>query len=104
MWEQFVNMVDGFKLITLVVLIGVDFLMGVILALKSGTFDIKKIADFLNTSVLGMVGGYYLVGLAAVVHPDVMQPIVIASWVAIDAALIGMIVDKAQKLKLPVTQ
>ena len=98
---KYIALVNGFKVITLLVLIIVDFVLGVIVSLKAGTFSFKKLASFLNTSVLGMVGGYFLVGVMATVEPS-FTAVVTASWVAIDAALLAMIVNKLKALGIPV--
>ncbi len=103
MIEKFIGLVNGFKLISLLILISVDFILGVIVALKSGTFRLNKLASFLNTSVLGMVGGYFLVGIMAVVEPS-FAITVTASWVAIDAALVAMIINKLKALGLPMPE
>ena len=101
MIDKFLGLVNGVKIITLFVLILVDFVLGVIVALKAGTFKLNKLASFLNTSVLGMVGGYFLVGVMATVEPS-FTAAVMASWIAIDAALVAMIVNKLKALGLPV--
>jgi hypothetical protein len=48
-----------------------------------------------------MVGGYFLIGVMAVVEPT-FNAIVIASWVVIDATMLAMITGKLKKLGLPV--
>ena len=60
-----------------------------------------KIASFLNTSVLGMVGGYFIVGVIATAEPS-FETMVTASWAAIDAALLAMIINKLKALGLPI--
>lgn len=99
--KQFLTLVDGVKITTLAILIIADFILGVIVAIKGGTFKISKIANFLNTSVLAMVGGYFLVGAIATAESS-FEVMVTASWAAIDAALIAMIVTKCKSLGLPI--
>jgi len=99
--ETFINLVDGVKLITILALIGVDFLLGVILAVKEGKFQLARIAEFLNTSVLYFLGGYLLLGLAATVEPSIGQTVVTAAWGLLDVTMVGFIIDKAKKLGLP---
>jgi hypothetical protein len=101
-WENFVNMVDGAKLITIFVLIAIDFVLGIIVAIKEGTFELSKIANFLNTSVLYFVGGYFLVGLAATVEPNIGANVVTTAFALLDATLIGFIAAKAKQLGLPI--
>ncbi len=101
MWEQFATIVNSGKLITIFGLIGIDTILGIIIAIKSHTFDWKKIANFLNTKVMGMVGAYYLIGFGATIDPNVSVNWVYGSFAAIDAALLAMIVEKVKKLGLP---
>ena len=101
MLAQYIALVDGFKLVTLAILILVDLLLGVIVAIKEGLFKIDKLAQFLNTSVLAYVGGYLLVGLVAVVHTE-FSPAVLGAWVILDSTLLAGIWVKLGKLGLPV--
>ena len=101
--KNFLALVNGVKLVTLAILSIADFVLGVIVALKSGTFKLNKIARFLNTSVLAMVGGYLVVGVIATAEPS-FTAMVIASWAAIDAALLAMIVNKLKGLGLPIPE
>ena len=100
MWEQFISIVDGFKLTVMLSLIGTDFLLGVIIALKTGEFQFSKLANFLNTSVLGFVGGYYILGFVAIGHPE-LAPAVLAAYAALDASLLAMVIEKLGKLGVP---
>lgn len=100
MWQQYVALIDGFKLITLVVLILADFVLGVIVALKVGTFQFAKLAQFLNTTVLALMGGYFLVGLVALVEPS-FKNIVVAAWGLLDVTLLAGITGKLGALGVP---
>ncbi len=100
MRQDFIALVDGFKLLTLVVLIMADFVLGVIVALKAGTFQFAKIAQFLNTSVLAMVGGYFIVGVIAVFEPT-WANIVPVTWGLMDVALLAGITGKLNALGVP---
>ena len=97
MWKDFVATVDGGKLTLILVLILVDFLAGIVVALKNKTFAFNKLANFLNTSVLGMVGGYLLLGLAATVDAS-FRPAIVWVWGIMDAALLAGIWLKLKKL------
>jgi hypothetical protein len=101
-WQTFINLVDGPKLITILALIAIDFILGIIVALKEGTFELSKIANFLNTSVLYFLGGYFLLGLAATFEPAIDTGIVTAAWGLLDLTMIGFILAKAKKLGLPI--
>jgi hypothetical protein len=100
MWNQYVALVDGFKIITLIVLIIADLVLGIIVAAKAGTFKLSKIAQFLNTTVLTLIGGYFIVGFIALVEPS-FSAIVIASWALLDITLIGSITGKLGALGIP---
>ena len=103
MLQQYIGLVDGFKMTTLVILILVDFVLGIIVALKAGTFEFSKIANFLNTTILAFVGGYLVVGLVALVHPEFAY-LVTAAWGLLDVGLLGGIWGKLGKLGLPVPE
>ena len=100
-WNNYLSLIDGVKLISLAILIIADFLLGVIVAIKTGTFKLNKIASFLNTSVLEMVGGYFVVGAIALAEPS-FTAMVTASWAAIDLTLLAEIVMKCKNLGLPI--
>lgn len=97
MWQTFTGMVNGYKITTLIILIALDFLLGIIVAIKSGTFQWNKIAGFLNTSVLCMVGGYLIVGLFAALEPS-FKAMVIMVWGILEVALFAGIVNKIKIL------
>ena len=99
---SFISLVDGVKLATILVLFLVDFLMGIVVAVKEGTFQLSKVANFLNTSVLYYFGGYLLLGIAATVEPNLGEALVTGAWVLLDATMIGAILAKGKKLGLPV--
>lgn len=101
MWNDYVALVDGYKIVTLAILVIIDLVLGIIVAVKAGTFQFAKISDYLNTDVLMMVGGYFLVGAVALVHPD-FAAMVTAAWALLDAALVAQIWSKLGKLGLPV--
>ncbi|MDD5511382.1 MAG: hypothetical protein PHI12_11335 [Dehalococcoidales bacterium] len=101
MWAQYKALVDGVKITTLVVLIAIDLLLGIIIAIKEKTFKFSKLANFFNTSILGMVGGYFLVGGLCLVHPE-FDYLVVGAWGLIDVGLLGMIWNKLSKLGLPI--
>jgi len=101
LFNQYVALVDGVKLTILIVLIFVDLLLGIIAAIKDKTFQFSKLGDFLNTTVLTMVGGYFVVGGVALVHPE-FNGLVTASWGILDLTLLGGIWIKLGKLGLPV--
>jgi hypothetical protein len=100
--DQFLALVNGIKIVTILILIAVDLLLGIIIAIKEGTFQLSKIANFLNTSVLYFLGGYLLLGVAATAEPQWGAPMLIAAWLALDGTMVGFILAKLKKLGLPV--
>jgi hypothetical protein len=100
--NTFMSLVDGTKLITILALIGIDFLMGIAIAIKEGNFELNKVGNYLNTSVLYFLGGYLLLGLAAVFEPEISVELVTGAWVTLDATMVGFIIMKAKKLGLPI--
>jgi hypothetical protein len=100
--QTFINMVDGYKLLTICGLIGLDFVLGVVVALKDGTFQLEKIASFLNTSVLYFLGGYLVLGAAATIEPSIDPAWVTGAWVLLDATMVGFVVTKLKKLGVPI--
>jgi hypothetical protein len=98
---------DG-KVDVLIVLIAVDFLLGVIAALKSRTFRLAYIADFVRKDVVFKIGGYlvlyaasYFAGQADVVIDGLdMGVIAGAAFVVIVAAMVGSIFNSIKELGL----
>ncbi len=98
---QYIALINGVKLITLFGLIALDVLLGVILAIRSKTFDFKRLSDFLDTSMLSMVAGYFLVGIFGVLEPTYAFAVT-GTWAIINATLIAEVVAKLKKFGIPV--
>lgn len=64
-------------------------------------FDWRKLANFLQTSVIGMLAGYYIIGLLAVIDP-LFKAAVTAAFVLIDTTMVAFIIQKLKDLGLPV--
>jgi hypothetical protein len=96
--NQYLALIDGVKIVTILILIVVDFILGIIVAIKEKTFQLSKIADFLNTSVLYFLGGYLILGVAAIAEPSIGNEIITGAWILLDATMIGFILAKAKKL------
>lgn len=103
-WQTYVDLINGWKLVTILILIAVDFILGVIVALKDGNFELAKIGQFLNTSVLYFLGGYLLLGLAAVAEPQFGETIVTGAFALLDATMIGFILNKVKALGIPIPE
>jgi len=80
------------------VLILIDTLLGVILSIKAGTFDIRKLPQFIATNVLPFVGGLTVLALATFIVGDYstqITAIFYAAAAATAAKFIAEIKDKA---------
>ena len=100
--NSFITLVGGYKIITILILIAVDFLLGVIVAIKNGAFKLSKIGSFLNTSVLYYLGGYLLLGVAGTAEPGIGTGLIISAFALLDATMLGSIFEKVGKLGIPV--
>lgn len=98
---NFWALVDGGKTVTFLILFVVDFLAGVIVAIKAGTFAFNKLANCLSTTVFGLIAGYYLIGLMVTQDPA-WQSILVGSYVLIIATMVANIGGKLKKLGLPI--
>ena len=96
--NQYLALIDGVKIVTILVLIAVDFLMGIIVAIKEKTFQLSRIGNFLNTSVLYFLGGYLVLGVAAIAESSVGNEVITGAWVLLNATIVGFILAKAKKL------
>ncbi len=95
--KAYLALVNGFKLTTIFGLITLDFVLGVVVAIFSQTFQWSKLASFLDTSVLSLVTGYLLVGVFAVIEPQYSAS-VWATWAIIEAKLVADCINKIKTL------
>lgn len=98
--NEYLALVDGVKILTILALFAVDFVLGIVVAIKEKTFQLSKIAEFLNTSVLYFLGGYLLLGVAGVAEPSIGNELVVGAWILLDATMVGFILAKCKKLGL----
>lgn len=96
--KQYFALVNGVKLITMFGLIGLDFVLGVLVAVWSGKFQWNKLSQFADTNVLKMAGGYFLVGLFAFAEPTIGVPALYGTWTIIDVSLIADCVNHFKEL------
>lgn len=97
LWNQFVALIDGAKLVSLGVLILVNFITGLAVAIKAGKFQLKELADFLRSRVVPYVLGYFSVGLVALVKPEWAAAVTVV-WGGIIITLIGAILVNLKEL------
>jgi len=79
-------------------LIALDFVLGVTVALFDKKFKWSELATFLDTNVLRLAGGYFLVGMFAIAEPTIGMPAVTASWLIINATLLADCVSHFKEL------
>lgn len=99
-WSEFVNIVDGFKLFTLVGLILADFLLGVAVAIKKGNFRFQNLADFVSKTTAPLFIGYYALGIAATAESS-LKPVVYTVFAFIVASLVAMVLGHVKELGFP---
>jgi hypothetical protein len=97
--RNFIAIVDGVKLTTISVLIVANFILGVLLALKSGVFKWERLADFLDTNVLYYLGGYFVTGILVLVRPEFIYAATGAA-VLIITSLTAAVLNKLKALGL----
>ena len=109
--ENLINVVTPTQIIAILALILADLITGVAAALRTGTFDIAKIANFLKSSVLPYFLVYIALGIvAALVPPEllgvfapILDPVLLnASWVAIMGVLIGSVWENIVEIGVPI--
>lgn len=101
MIKEFISLVNGTKLAIMTLSILVDFILGVIVAVKEGKFELQKLADFVNTSVLYYIGGYFCVGILAVVDQK-YAVLVTATFGIIEVTLVSSIFGKLKRIGIPI--
>lgn len=98
---------DG-KVSVLVILIALDFLLGVVAAVRQHAFRLAYVADFLRKDVVFKIGGYlvlyaaaYFAGQADIVIDGLdMGVIAGAAYAVIVAAMVGSILNSLKEIGL----
>jgi len=85
----------------IVMLIGVDVVLGIIAALMKKDFVLGKVAGFMKRGVLVYVFGYAVISAVGEVLPSLSMIVTAAYWLII-LALIGSILDNLGKIGLPI--
>lgn len=99
--NEYFALIGGWKIITILLFIIIDTALGVILAVKNKTFTWSKIADFINTSILMMFGGYLILGIVGMAEES-LKLAVPASLAVIDAKLLADIINKLKSFGINV--
>jgi len=95
--NQFIALVDGIKIVLLMVLITGNFISGLAVSIYTGTFRLKMVADFMVSRVLPYILAYIAVGIVACIEAS-FEAYVTAIWGIISLALIGAILTNLKEL------
>lgn len=91
-------------------LVVLDLFLGVIAAVKMGTFRLSFVSDVLRNDVLfkvlpffALYAGYKYAGNADIVIPGLdLEVVMNAAWVVVLAALVGSLVNSLRDLNIPI--
>ena len=98
--EEILNLLATSQVRNIVVLIGIDVVLGILAALKSKEFALGKLAGFMKRGVLVYVFGYAVLASVGEVIPSLALAVT-AAYFLIILALLGSILDNLGKLGLP---
>jgi len=85
----------------IVLLIGIDVILGIIAALMKKEFVIGKLAGFMKRGVLVYVFGFAVISAVGEVLPSLSFMVSVAYWLIV-LALAGSILDNLGKIGLPI--
>lgn len=96
------------QLQTILLLVAVDFILGVLAALKIGTFKLAYLSNFLRNDVVAKAFGWAVLDVGAVIAGDAhiliggldLTNMAHAAFVLISAALVGSILGSVKELGL----
>jgi len=95
--NQFIALADGFKMLVLGVLIGANLLTGIAVSIRTKSFRLKQVGDFLISKVLPYIICYFAVCFITVIEPS-WQAAVTVVWGIILAALVGAILTNLKEV------
>ena len=96
LFDKYVNIVDGVKINTLVILLMANLATGVLVAFKTHTFTVKEFGKFVGDKVPYMLG-YLTIGLVALVD-DSWKAIVTVAFAGVTARYLGYIAQNFREL------
>lgn len=85
----------------IVLLIGIDVILGIIAALMKKDFVLGKVAGFMKRGILVYVFGFAVISAVGEVMPSLAIVVTAAYWLIL-LALIGSILDNLGKIGLPI--
>lgn len=75
-----------------------DMLLGVILSIRAGTFDVRRLPQFLATNVFPFVGGLCVLGAATLFAGDYSMQIAAIFYAAVAATIAKFIAEIKDKV------
>jgi len=85
----------------IVVLVGIDVVLGIIAAFMKKDFILGKLAGFMEKGVLYYAFGFAVLTAVGQAFPSLAMAITVAYWLII-LALVGSILDNLEKIGVPV--
>lgn len=101
-WEFLQSVVDGGKAQVLVYLILANLAAGIAVSVKTWTFEVVRLKDFIQRAVT-IFAAYVAVSIAANAVAD-FDELVTVAWVALVAYLVAKIVKNLKEVGLPVPE
>jgi len=99
--EDILNIFGSAQIKNIVMLIGIDVILGIIAALKSKEFVLGKLAGFMKRGILIYVFGFAVIIMIGEALPSLSMVVTVAYWLVV-LALIGSILANLGKLGLPI--
>jgi len=85
----------------LVILVGIDVVLGVFAAFMKKDFILGKLAGFMGKGVLSYVFGFAILSAVGQAFPSLAIMVTVAYWLII-LALLGSILDNLGKIGVPI--
>lgn len=98
--EEIIALFGTLKIQIILILIGVDVILGIIAAFAKKEFALRKLAAFMKGPVLGYVFGFAVIGLIAQALPS-STFITWIAFVLIALALLGSLLRNLGRLGVP---
>ena len=98
--EEILNVLATSQIRNIVMLIGIDVVLGILAALKTKEFALGKLAGFMKRGILTYVFGFAILTLVGQALPSFDWVVSVAYYLVL-LALAGSILDNLGKLGLP---
>lgn len=100
LWNDFVALVDGAKVISIAILILVNIITGIAVAVKQNNFTLAEVGGWLKDRLLALVVPYFAAGALAMVD-DSLELAVPVAFGFIVATMASKILANITELGLP---